>query len=156
MAADVPKIELAYAFSVSIFFQERIRIDSPRGRVFVPAVSGEVWGPRLQGKVVPRSGADFASGGMLDAHYMLEAADGAPIYIHNRGFIRPHDGAPPPEAMSTNSGAWFADMPLYFRLAPVFDTPEGPHDWLTRAVILGTGRRYGSPDHTVFTYYEVL
>jgi len=153
---DIPKIQLAYAFSVSIFFQERIRIDSPRGRVFVPAASGEVWGPRLQGRVVPRSGADWASMGLLDAHYQLEAADGSLIYIHNRGFLRPQDGAPPPPAMTTNSGAWLADMPLYFRLTPSFDAPEGPHDWLSRTMIVGTGRRYGDPDHTIFTYYEVL
>jgi hypothetical protein len=43
-----------------------------------------------------------------------------------------------------------------YPLDAVFDTPEGPHDWLTRTVILGTGRRYGNPDHTIFTYYEVL
>ncbi len=157
MPANPPGLELAYAFSVSIFFKERLRIDSPRGRVFVPAASGEVWGPRLQGKVVPRSGADYAAGGQLDAHYMLEASDGSPIYIHNRGYLRPHDGVARPDVpMTSNSGPWLADMPLYFRLAPTFDAPEGPHDWLTRSVILGTGKRYGNPDHTIFTYYEVL
>lgn len=157
MPAEPPSLELAYAFSISIFFQERLRIDSPRGRVFAPAGWGEVWGPRLQGKVVPRSGADYAANGLLDAHHMLEAADGTPIYIHNRGYLRVPDGVPRPDAPTTsNSGPRIADMPPYFRLAPIFDVPEGPHDWLTRTIILGTGKRYGNPDHTIFSYYEVL
>jgi hypothetical protein len=42
------------------------------------------------------------------------------------------------------------------RTPPVFDTPVGPHDWLTRTVILGTGKRHANPDNTIFTYYAVL
>jgi len=38
----------------------------------------------------------------------------------------------------------------------VFDTPIGPHDWLTRTVIVGTGKRHANPDYTIFTYYAVL
>ena len=43
----------------------------------------------------------------------------------------------------------------YFRITPVFDAPVGPHDWLTRTVIVGRGRRLPDPDHTVFDYYAV-
>jgi predicted ATPase with chaperone activity len=53
-------------------------------------MGGQIAGPRLQGRVVPQSGGDwplFWPGGLVEfeAHYQLEAADGTPIYIHNRG-----------------------------------------------------------------------
>ena len=44
----------------------------------------------------------------------------------------------------------------YFSITPVFDTPPGPHDWLTRTVIVGKGRRYPNPDHTIFQYFAIL
>jgi hypothetical protein len=42
----------------------------------------------------------------------------------------------------------------YMRLSPTFDTPVGPHDWLTRTVIVGSAERHA--DHTVFDYYAVM
>jgi hypothetical protein len=167
LAGDIPVIGLRHAFSVSIFFEERITIGSVRGRVFVPAVGGEVWGPRLQGRVVPYGGADFALGGLLDAHYMLEASDGALIYINNRGFMKaigvPPAARPAPAPLAPGEtldqrmqGAALADVPLRMRLTPTFDAPEGPHDWMNRILFVGHGARFMNPDHTIFTYYEVL
>jgi hypothetical protein len=109
-------------------------------------------GPRLQGKVVPHSGADFAANGRLNAHYMLQASDGAYIYINNTGYLYPIDGKP----LDRNDPSWGGDREFYFRITPVFDTPVGPHDWLTRTVIVGTGKRHANPDYTIFTYYAVL
>ena len=87
---SIPKIELEYAFSVRIFFKERVEFEAPgHGRGYVPPASGEVWGPRLQGKVVPYSGADYGGEFGLGAHYMLQADDGAYIYIHNMGYLYP-------------------------------------------------------------------
>jgi hypothetical protein len=149
---DVPTIELQYAFSVRIDFKERRRWQTPVGkRVWVPATGGEIWGPRLQGRVVPYSGADYADAYGLDAHYVLEAADGSPIYIHNRGYLYQTSGESDP-----NDPRWGGDNEFYFRITPQFDAPVGPHDWLNRTVILGTGQRHAAPDHTIFTYYAVL
>ena len=39
----------------------------------------------------------------------------------------------------------------YMRLSPTFDTPIGPHDWLTRHVIVGCGERHA--EYSVFHYY---
>ena len=97
--AAVPGIPMQFAFRIRIFFKERTRFlpTTPMGgRVYVPPAGGDISGPRLQGRVVPYSGADWARGragdaGELNAHYMLEAADGAPIYIHNRGFLYGRD-----------------------------------------------------------------
>lgn len=165
--AGVPGLELKYAFSVSIFFRERVRIRSDHGRVFVPVIGGEIWGPRLTGRVLPYGGADYAGGHGLDASYMLQAADGALIYINNRGHMKRMDGslAPrtpsPPRAPGAVPDQNFvappdSDVPLRMRLAPMFDAPIGPHDWLNRTMLVGHGGRYVNPDHTIFTYYEVL
>lgn len=149
----IEPIQLEYAFSVRIDFKERRRIETPAGkRVYVPAAGGEIWGPRLQGRVLPHSGADYAGVYGLSAHYMLEATDGSLIYINNSGYLYPMDGSETPR----DDPAWGGGTrDFYFRLTPKFDAPVGPHDWLTRTVIVGTGKR-GLPDHTVFTYYAVL
>jgi hypothetical protein len=150
---EIVPIKLEYAFQIRIDFSERVSFATPTGRrAYVPAVSGAIEGPRLQGKVVPHSGADFAANGRLNAHYMLQASDGAMIYIHNTGYLYPADNKP----IDRNDPSWGGDRDFYFRCTPVFDTPVGPHDWLTRTVILGTGQRHAKPDYTIFTYYAVL
>lgn len=150
---EVVPIKLEYVFQIRIDFSERVSFRTPTGRrAYVPAVSGVIEGPRLQGKVVPHSGADFAANGRLDAHYMLQASDGAMIYINNTGYLYPADNKP----LDRSDPSWGGDREFYFRLTPVFDTPVGPHDWLTRTVIVGTGKRHANPDNTVFTYYAVL
>lgn len=163
----VPQLGLRHAFSVSIVFRERVRIQSLGGRVFVPAAGGEVWGERLQGRVLPYSGADYAGAHGLDASYVIEARDGALIYINNHGFMKRMDGsiAPrtpaPPRARGQVPDQSFvappdSQVPLRMRLAPVFDAPIGAHDWMNRTVFVGHGQRYMNPDHTIFNYYEVL
>ena len=79
------------------------------------------------------SGADWGvlrQDGVLEAnaHYMLEADDGTPIYIHNRGYI-----------YNTQPNA---PGPAYFRCTPYFRAPVGKHDWLNRTVIVGGGERH--------------
>jgi Protein of unknown function (DUF3237) len=149
----IETIKLEYAFQIRIDFQERVSFQTPNGRrAYVPAISGLIEGPRLQGIVVPHSGADYAGNGRLNAHYMLKASDGTMIYIHNTGYLYPVDGKP----IDRNDPSWGGDREFYFRCTPVFDTPVGPHDWLTRTVIVGTGKRHAKPDYTIFTYYAVL
>ncbi|TJY69655.1 DUF3237 domain-containing protein [Arthrobacter sp. CAU 1506] len=149
---SIGSIELEYAFSIRIDFTERVRFQTPAGkRSYVPAAGGEIWGPRLQGRVVGGSGADYAGVYGLDAHYMLEASDGSPIYIHNSGYLYPMDGS----ETRLDDPSWGGDREFYFRITPRFDAPVGPHDWLTRTIIVGTGQRVANPDHTVFTYYAV-
>jgi hypothetical protein len=150
---EIVPIKLEYVFQIRIDFSERVSFQTPNGRrAYVPAISGVVEGPRLQGIVVPHSGADYAGNGRLNAHYMLKASDGTMIYIHNTGYLYPMDG----KALDRNDPSWGGDREFYFRITPVFDTPVGPHDWLTRTVIVGTAKRHANPDHTIFTYYAVL
>ncbi len=160
-----------YAFSVSVFFRERVMIDAPFRRAFVPTIGGEIWGPRLTGIVVPYGGADFGGGGgPLDAHYMFRADDGSPIYINNRGYMK-RVGADPAEQVNRRVGpvrddgsfdqAFVAppdsEVPLRMRTSPFFEAPaDGPHAWMNSTLFIGHGLRRTDPDRTVFTYYEVL
>jgi hypothetical protein len=170
--AGLAPVRLEFAFRVRIFFELRQRFEPTTpmgGRVYVPAVRGDISGPRLQGRVVPHSGADWARGradgaAELNAHYMLEASDGTPIYINNRGFVygRDEKGMPlkqkPPTQAGPSAGAatsWTIAPDTYFFCLPAFDAPVGPHDWLTRHVFIGRGRRVPAPDHTCFDYYLV-
>src|SRR5574342_380149 len=92
---EIEQVKLQYVFQIRINLQERVSFQTPTGRrAYVPAVSGVIEGPRLQGIVVPRSGGDYASNGRLNAHYMLQASDGTMIYINNTGFIYPKDRKP--------------------------------------------------------------
>jgi len=42
----------------------------------------------------------------------------------------------------------------YFRCAPTFETPPGPHDWLTRHVFVGVGARLETGN--VIRYYAMV
>lgn len=170
----VDPLPMQFAFRIRIFFKQRLRFapTTPNGgRVYVPPAGGDISGPRLQGRVVPNSGADWATsrggfGAKLNAHYMLEASDGTPIYIHNRGFLYGRDpqgnalAATGMDVVQKDTGPggetqWKIPEDNYFVCTPEFDCPVGPHDWLTRLVIVGRGRRVPAPDHTVFDYFVV-
>ncbi len=148
---QIPGIELEYAFSVEMFFAERIDFVGPRrGKGYVPPASGTISGPLLSGKVVPYSGADYAifsnvaEGIKVNTHYMMQADDGTWIYINNRGFL--HRDPDPDNPGQTK---------LYFRFTPFFEVPFGPYEWMARTLFIGTGERLANPDRSRFTYYRV-
>ena len=155
--SDIPKVGLRWAFSATVFFADRIMIQSPNPRGYTSVGGGEIWGPKLQGRVLPASGADYYKGS-FNTYYMFEASDGALIFIHNRGTMRrfqapPEPGKPlmPPANTDPGTPVW-----TRFRATPVFTAPIGPHDWMNRTVFVANSQRQANPDHTVFSYYEVL
>ena len=138
---EIPVIDHEYAFSMRIESGGHIEFQGPmRSRTFEPASGGEIWGPKLQGRVVPQSGADFASNELMDAHMMLQASDGTWIYMNLFGY----------EHNITE------DEKPYFRVSPYFDTPSGPHEWLSKTVFIGMGERYHNPDHNIIHFHEIL
>ncbi len=151
---------LEWAFDIRVDFDRRLICGpvSGGGKMgYVGAGGGPVTGPRLSGRVLPSSGGDYAHvrpDGVVEinAHYMLEATDGTLIYLQNRGFVYRKD---PDSGVPAGAGA-DSSTPYYFRITPAFRTPIGPHDWLTRTVILGVGKRHQDPDYTYFRYYAVL
>src|SRR5690348_16142691 len=153
-----PKVGLRWAFSATVFFADRVMINSitsPTGRGYTSVGGGEIWGPRLQGRVLPHSGADYYKT-TFSTYYMFEASDGALIFIHNRGTMRrfqsrPEPGQPLVPPSDPQAAGW-----TRFRATPVFTAPSGPHEWMNRTVFVADAKRQSNPDHTVFTYYEVL
>ena len=115
---------------------------------------GTITGPRLNGRVLPQSGGDWPRlwpSGLVEfeAHYLLEASDGTPIYIHNRGIAYSS-----PEVLARiELGASVTSEETYCRVTPRFETPAGPHEWLARTLFVGKGERRGA--QSVFDYYAV-
>ena len=154
---ETPSLELAF----------RIRLDFGEGprtrfapayqqftRGFVSVIGGEVSGPRLSGRVVPHSGGDWPriwDSGLIEfeAHYMLEAADGTPIYIHNRGIAY----SDPAVMARIEAGESVEPDATYCRITPRFEAPQGPHEWLNRTLFVGVAERHGAS--TLFDYYAV-
>ena len=150
------ELKLEHAFDIRINFKDRwmwgpIHPGGP-SHGYTSVLNGVVEGPRLNGVVVDVSGADWPvvrSDGVveLQAHYMLEADDGAKIYIRNLGYVygpKPADGDRPAR-------------PGYFRCTPYFRAPDGPHEWLNRTVLIGGGERHPDPagDYSLFRYWAV-
>jgi hypothetical protein len=155
---DFLKARLQHAFDVTVFFGKERAVFGPlpggASQGYTPPIKGVIEGPMLNGTVVPRSGADYATvrpDGVieLNAHYLLKADDGTLIYIQNTGYlVRAPEGKGKPNEQGV-------PQPAYFKFTPKFRVPEGPHDWLARTVIVGSGERRTDPDHSVFRYYAV-
>ncbi|UJW82035.1 DUF3237 domain-containing protein [Hydrogenophaga sp. SL48] len=112
-------------------------------RQHIPIEGGEVSGPALQGRI--RSGgsdwalvrADGAS--LIDAHYTIEASDGALIYVRSRGLR-----VSSPEVLARmRAGQPVDPAEVYFRGTPSFEAPEGPHSWLNNHLFVATLARAG-------------
>lgn len=153
----VPELGLEHVFDVRIDFDKRWQFGPvPQGgnQGYTSVLSGTVTGPKLQGRLVEHSGADYAlvrPDGVveLNAHYLLEAEDGTRIYIRNQGYV--HGQLP--------SGRDGAPIPSQFLCTPYFRVPVGPHDWLNRTVIIGRGIRRpateNEQDHSIIRYWAV-
>lgn len=153
---EAPRLE--YAFAIRVMFGKRTKVGKlPSGfqRGFTDAVGGEVAGPKLNGIVVPHSGGDWPSywpNGAVEfsAQYLLQAHDGTLIVIRNRGFRYAS-----PEVTARMERLDPVDPSEYYmRLAPSFEAPEGPHDWLNRSIFVGSANRQA--DHSVFRFWQVL
>ena len=128
--------------------------DTPLGRRRIIGITGGTFtGPRLSGKVLP-GGADWqlirADGvACLDARYTLETADGALIYVNNKGYRHG-----PKEAMERLSRGEKVDPALiYTRTTPWFETSAARYAWLNRTVCIASGAR--RPAAVEFDVYEV-
>jgi hypothetical protein len=157
---DRPALPHEHAFDIRINFDKRWTLGAvPGGTAYgftSVGAGGTVSGPLLNGTVVDYSGADWPAvrGDRvveLNAHYMLLADDGTPIYIRNLGYVHG------PIIASDQ----VTDIPPYFCCTPYFRAPAGPHEWLNRTVIVGIGERRpkiadsDDPDHTLFRYFAI-
>jgi Protein of unknown function (DUF3237) len=125
-AASEPTLE--HSLTVHANIEPAIAMGrTPAGERRVIPISGGVFeGVGVKGVVMP-GGEDWQlvrSDGVteLDARYWLRADDGALIRVHNRALSAP----------APSGGA------RYVRCAPRFEAPVGPHDWLNKAIFVGT------------------
>lgn len=154
---EVPALELAFRVRLDFGEGPRLRFtpaDQQFTRGFVSVIGGEVGGPRLSGRVVPHSGGDWPriwDSGLIEfeAHYLLEADDGTPIYIHNRGIA----WSDPAVLARIEAGESVDPGASYCRVTPRFEAPRGPHEWLGRTIFVGVAERRGAS--TDFDYYAV-
>ncbi len=128
--------------------------ETPRGRRRIIEITGGSFsGPRLYGKVLP-GGADWQivradSVACLDARYTLETADGALIYVENRGYRHG-----PREIIERLGRGEDVDPALYYmRTTPWFETSDARYAWLNRIVCVGTGARRA--DTVELEFFEV-
>lgn len=152
-----PRFE--HAFTIAIDLSKPYWVTpSARGdtRAAIYAAAGTVEGPRLRGRVIPMSGGDFPlqrPNGVIDfdARYLLEAEDGAIIYLENRGYrwAKTDDIA---EKMRNNEAVGNDDY--YMRVTPRFDAPAGPHEWMSRHVFVGVAEKL--PGANRIHYFVVL
>jgi hypothetical protein len=118
---------------------------TPYGRRRVIHITGGTFeGPKLRGTVVP-GGADWQvirPDGVTElmAVYDLKADDGTLIHVTNRGLRHGPDAV----MQRIARGEVVDPASYYFRTAPVFEAPAGPHDWLNRALFVATAARYAA------------
>ena len=154
---------LDFAFECRLMFTRVFAIPGVHNGGFRSAVlvdDGHFEGPRLRGRAVPNSGGDYAhfrddDTAVFDARYLLEVDDGTIIYMQNRGFLwGRHPGTMAAlRAWAFEGGPEVSPEHYYLRAQPSFETPRGPHDWLTRHVFVGVGER--KPDGNLVRYYAV-
>jgi hypothetical protein len=151
--ASPPQLE--HAFDVAVRVATPLAIGETGGglRRIVDILGGDVSGKLLQGRIRP-GGADFqiirASGlAELHARYVIEAADGAPIYVENTG-IRT---GPADALASLNRGEPVDPALIYFRTAPRFETAAPAHRWLMDHLFIATGIR--RPDQVELQVFVV-
>lgn len=139
-----PQMEHAFTIGIELTGLQWVK-PSAMGetRAAVYAASGTIEGPLLNGKVIPMSGGDFPllrPNGVIDfdARYLLEADDGAVIYMQNRGY-RWAKTPEIAEKMSRNEAVGVDDY--YMRVCPRFDTPAGPHEWMAKHVFVGVAEK---------------
>ncbi len=141
---NIPDPTLEFVFQLTLDVAEIIRFGSAGNlnRGFANVQGGTIDGPRLSGKAIPNTGGDypyFRSDGVIEfeATYLLEATDGTPILIKNKGYRH----GPKAVLDALRAREEVDPSSYYMRLAPTFEVAAGPHDWLTKNVLVGTGHR---------------
>lgn len=158
---SIPGLELEHVFDVRIDFDKRWTFGPLPGggdQGYTSVLGGTVSGPRLQGRLVEYSGADYAlvrPDGVveLNAHYLLETDDGTRIYIRNQGYVHG------PLQLADDRTGEGGRVPGQFLCTPYFRVPAGPHEWLGRTVVVGRGVRRPAAehgqDHSIIRYWAV-
>jgi hypothetical protein len=148
-------VELSLLMKVKVTLEPARELGvTPLGRRRIIGISGgEFSGPRLAGRVLP-GGADWQvirSDGVacLDARYTLETADGALIYVNNKGYRHG-----PEDVIERLARGEDVDPALYYmRATPWFETAAPAYAWLNRTICIASGARRAAA--VELDFYEV-
>lgn len=141
---DLPQFE--FVFDASIKRGDPMDIGQSKfgARRVVNLLGGSFEGPKIKGEIPPGgtsiyvARADGAT--VVDAQYVLKTSDGALIFTRNGGLIVPGpEGAPP-----------------YIRTTASFEAPEGPYDWLNKALFIGLAHPNQAAQTSNLSIYRLL
>ena len=153
--SDIATPELSFVGELSVNVASPVDIGTiPQGlRRIVPILSGEITGPRLNGKLLPGGTDDqvWRSDGVTEIHarYVIETASGARIYVEASGLRR----APPEVMQRLFRGEPVDQAAIYFRTMPRFETSDPEFAWLMRSIFLCAAERY--PNRVLVRFFEV-
>ena len=152
---SAPAPGLTYVFSLRGELSPPVEQGEIDGKLkrFIGVTGGTVYGPQLQGRVLPGGGdwQAIAPGGLTEvlARYSIQASDGTVIAVTNAG-VRT---AEPAVLDKLIGGVEVEPDQYYFRTSPRFDVRPGPHEWLRRKLFVARGIR--KPDHVIVDFYVV-
>ena len=161
MSAAKAPAEVDFEF----LFEARVKLElpamqigaGPEGYRVVYVVKGGTFaGPRMSGRVVPNSGADWVrirpdGSSHLDVRFCLETHDGALLYVHWHGrFTVDPKNADYARDLAKPDDPDGADR-YYFRAAPEFETADERYSWLNGIIAVTKSRTGdGGVIHRVF------
>jgi hypothetical protein len=137
-------MQLEFVFEARVAVGPALELGRTAGGVrrrVIPILGGSVTGPRLAGAVLP-GGADWQSlreDGVaeVEARYTLRLEDATLVSVLNRGYRHG-----PADVIGRLAAGEDVDPGLYyFRTAATFEVAPGPHDWLARHIVVGSGAR---------------
>ena len=119
----------ATASAQELFTELQARV-TPDGPPFTFRVLGDPDGASFSAYGIHVIAPDGTS--RIEARYTIEAEDGTPIYVVNKGLRVSSDDV----RTRLRSGEAVDPAEFYMRAAPVFDAPSGPHRWLTERLFI--------------------
>lgn len=146
------KTEHLFSYSVTVdanmFFMKGLACGT---RVTGCITGGKIWGPRLNGKLLP-VGADWSivhPNGVvsIDCRAQVESDDGAQIYMSYTGRI---DLGSPEAAIDYGNGKLPPIMGN--QTLPVLESDDPRYDWVNRVSCFGIGRVDFTEDPIVIQY----
>ncbi len=154
MQPNLLKMSLEPVFEMRASFGAEIHVQNGplcQRRAFMPVLGGSITGPRLNAEIVPGTGGDWPrlteGSAVVDGQWVIRAGDGTLILMKHTGFLREGLGA-----HWRGESAEFAAPSLH--LSPMFEAPDGPHDWLTWTVFIGKADRRRTDAH--YKFYAVM
>lgn len=157
-ASAMPTPILEHVLTITLQFDNRFKTPVMQSGVehgWISVTGGSFEGPTLKGKVL-RGGGDAsmtrADGVVVvGARYILQEDDGTMISLYNPGM---RDGSAQ-RAAGVDTAIVIDPEAWDLRTSPVFDTPVGKHDWLTRSTFVGVGRKLPDGQGNTIHYFKV-